>query len=42
MKSLFTRHGMLIVALGLSLLFNLFVLVGFVQSRAANRVIRRT
>jgi Spy/CpxP family protein refolding chaperone len=37
MKSLFTRHGMLLVALSLSLLFNLFVLVGFVQSRAAGQ-----
>lgn len=37
MKSLFTRHGILILALGLSLLFNIFVLVGFVQSRASNQ-----
>src|ERR1043165_9328773 len=36
MKSLLTRHGLLILALGLSLVFNIFVLVGFVQSRAAN------
>lgn len=41
MKSLLTRHGLLILALGLSLVFNVFVLVGFVQSRAANQQQRR-